>query len=58
MTCGPLMQISPTSPGGISLPSSSRMEISVEGIGRPIVPVNSWPLTLLAVATGEVSDRP
>src|SRR5918996_759245 len=56
MTCGPLMQISPTSPRGRSLPSSSRMAISVEGSGKPIVPVNRMSLTLLAVATGELAE--
>ena len=34
------------------------MVISVEGSGRPIVPVNSLEVNLLAVATGEVSERP
>jgi hypothetical protein len=35
------MQISPGSPSGTSLPASSRIEISVEGMGRPMVPVNT-----------------
>jgi len=39
MTCGPRTQISPISPSGSSLPASSRMLISVDGIGRPIEPL-------------------
>ena len=42
----------------IACRASSRMAISVEGSGRPIVPVNSLAVNLLAVATGEVSESP
>ena len=58
ITCGPFAQISPASPSATSLSPSSRSLISVDGRGRPIVPVNSLELNLLAVATGDVSDRP
>ena len=46
------MQISPTSPVATSLPSSSRIEISVDGSGRPIVPVNSVAADLVGGGDG------
>ena len=55
---GPRMQISPAVPIGTSLPSSSRITISVDGNGRPMVPENSVVTTELQVAEGEVSDKP
>ncbi len=57
MTWGPNTQISPTPFTGNSLPASSRIEMSVEGMGRPMEPLKSSP-TGLAVATGEVSVNP
>src|ERR1700730_8936749 len=44
MTCGPNTQISPTASVATSLPSSSRIETSVEGIGSPILPLKSTPI--------------
>ena len=58
MTCGPRMQISPRSPMGMSRPSSSRMAISVDEIGRPMLPLKARWSSGLMVAAGEVSDRP
>src|SRR5258708_1622832 len=58
MICGPLAQISPGWPNGTSLPSSSRIEISVEGTGTPIEPLNSEEVAVLQVNVGEVSERP
>ncbi len=52
------MQISPGWPSGTSLPSSSRIEISVEGSGKPIVPLYSVTVTGLHVTHGDVSDKP
>jgi len=52
------MQISPTSPSGISLPSSSRIDTSVLGIGTPMLPVQSLMFSALQVAIGEVPVRP
>ena len=43
------------SPAGTGLPSSSRMAISVEGSGRPMVPVKTAVWVGLQVAEGEVS---
>src|SRR3984885_9206925 len=57
MTCGPRTQISPTAPMANSPPASSRMEISVEAIGRPIEPLKSVNGRLMQ-APGEVSVRP
>ena len=50
MTCGPLMQISPTSLTASSLPSSPTIMTSVDGNGRPIVPVK---VALDRVADGD-----
>ena len=47
-----------TAPTGIARPDSSRIEISVLGTGKPMVPVYSAIVALLAVNAGEVSDRP
>ena len=58
MTCGPRIAISPTCPSGRGSPLSSKIAISVEGIGKPMVPENSCELAGLAVATGAVSERP
>ena len=52
------MEISPCSPKGNSLPSSSKIATSVKGNGIPIVPLNSVEAGGFAVATGEVSDKP
>jgi hypothetical protein len=52
------MQISPGRPGGTSWPASSRMAMSVEGTGRPMVPLKVFRSMRLQVATGEVSDMP
>ena len=59
MTCGPAMQISPVAPSGSTLAASSRIVITVEGIGSPAVPLYSKPFTIgLMQAPGEVSVRP
>ena len=52
------MAISPISPGAMWRPSSSMIAMSVDGTGRPMVPVNSVLSARLQVATGEVSDKP
>ena len=52
------MPISPLSPVGTSLRSSSNILRSVLGIGKPIVPIRCVPSVGLIVAAGDVSESP
>ena len=52
------MQISPGSPSGTSRPSSSRIAISVDGNGRPIVPVYSVAVDRIAGGAGRGFRKP
>src|SRR6266516_2911763 len=60
MTFGPLMQISPRSPGGTYCPglSTPRNLMTIRGIGIPQEPALRLPWTGVKVPVGDVSVMP
>ena len=59
IACGERCTISPTSPAGTGLPSSSTTSVSTLSAGRPAEPaLRTWSSGRSTVATGDISVWP